>query len=101
MGEAAPTPHTMVPKLGRTEPWRWGRLDVGREEELCTGEVDWEPGTGWWICPKCGHVGAAPYFGHYPAKLPRPPRKYGSFLLLVGAALLGAVATIGALLKSR
>jgi hypothetical protein len=101
MGEAAPTPPTTFPKLAQHEPWRWGRVRVERNEDLCTGEVDWEPGTGWWLCKECGHVGSAPYFGHYPTRFHRPAPKFKHIALLAGAALLGVMMAIGSLLKRR
>jgi len=52
------------------EPWRRGRRDVDPREEMCPGELQWEPGTGWWLCQACGHIGCQPYHGHYQTLYP-------------------------------
>ena len=58
-----------VPFLQRLvdkEPWRRGfgrprnaldpTWEPGPRDALCDGEVDWEGGTRWWVCQKCGYV---------------------------------------------
>jgi len=68
----APTVTAYLPHLADYEPWRGGRSPIPESGEICTGELQWEPGTIWWLCSKCGRIGQAPHFGHRAAT---PPMK--------------------------
>ena len=67
-------------RLSELEPWRLGiglprnALDPiwvpGPGDMLCNGEVDWEGGTQWWVCTKCGYVGSAFTQKHKPVQHP-------------------------------
>jgi len=54
------------------EPWRLRQgqpaniLDPAwqSQEALCGGEVDWEGGSRWWFCTKCGYCGSATVTSH-------------------------------------
>ena len=60
---------SQLQRLSEQEPWRLGiglprnALDPtwtpGIGDNLCDGEVEWEAGTRWWVCMKCGYVGSA------------------------------------------
>lgn len=66
--------------LAQLEPWRLGKgqprnaLDPSWTpsvlNNLCDGEIDWEGGTGWWVCKKCGYVGSAYFNKHRPVESP-------------------------------
>ena len=66
--------------LSHVEPWRLGKgqplnaLDPtwvpSQQPELCRGQVQWEPGTNWWVCQACGYVGSSQTQLHYPAVHP-------------------------------
>jgi hypothetical protein len=66
--------------LSESEPWRLGiglprnALDPtwmpGPGDLLCDGQPDWEPGTRWWWCTKCGYVGNAFTQKHKPIQQP-------------------------------
>lgn len=55
--------------LVQLEPWRQGiglpmnaldpTWEPGPSNIPCDGEVDWEPGTRWWVCQDCGYIGSA------------------------------------------
>lgn len=59
-----------VEELVKKEPWRRGQgqpinaLDptwnIERSRE-CTGEIDYEAGTNWWWCKKCGYCNKLSY----------------------------------------
>lgn len=60
--------------LALLEPWRTGQgrpanaLDPtweGYESTMCNGQIQWEPGTPWWICTSCGHVSHWKHQQHY------------------------------------
>lgn len=67
-------------RLSEMEPWRLGiglprnALDPtwtpGKGDMLCDGEAEWEPGTSWWVCMKCGYVGSAYTTRHKPIQHP-------------------------------
>ena len=67
-------------RLSELEPWRLGiglprnALDPtwipGRGDLPCDGEVEWEAGTAWWVCTKCGYVGSAVTQTHTPIQHP-------------------------------
>jgi len=66
--------------LALQEPWRQGvgvptnALDPAWfpsvNDSLCLGEVDWEHGTRWWYCKKCGRIGSIYLIEHKPAQNP-------------------------------
>lgn len=78
MGNAA-----NVQFIAQTEPWRCGQgMPVSSLDpiwahdsiEKCAGtinDVEWEPGTEWWWCRKCGKCSNAHYLGHYIVETPR------------------------------
>ena len=59
------------------EPWRVAQgeprniLDPTWQGEptFCDGKIDWEGGTTWWWCNKCGFCGCWNRTDHYPAQL--------------------------------
>jgi len=67
-------------ELAEQEPWRQGEglpvnaldptWEPGPRDLLCDGEVDWEPGTRWWVCQKCGFVGMSYTQRHRAAESP-------------------------------
>lgn len=65
-------------KLVTEEPWRAGLgeplgvFDPAWQQtpEACDGQVDWEAGTRWWACTKCGHIGRATVTYHIPVMHP-------------------------------
>ena len=58
---------TYVEQLVQKEPWRAGQgwlvnaLDptwLGVQDDIeCDGTVEWEKGSKWWYCTKCGYCG--------------------------------------------
>lgn len=60
--------------LALLEPWRMGQGRVnaldptwqGWEPLPCKGAIEWEPGTGWWMCQACGHVSCLKAIQHLP-----------------------------------
>ncbi len=66
--------------LATNEPWRQGvgtpsnALDPawspGPTDAQCDGDVDWEPGTHWWFCKKCGRVSSLNFLRHKPVQSP-------------------------------
>ena len=42
----------------------------GFNPPVCEGAIEWEPGTGWWICTECGYVGKSQSQIHYPVQPP-------------------------------
>ena len=55
-----------IRELVQREPWRagqvWeiGALDptwLGVTPPSCDGEIEWEKGSTWWTCTKCGYCG--------------------------------------------
>jgi len=97
MGEVAQSSSSELKEAAQTETWRYGRYPIPPAEQLCPGEPEWEPGTSWWMCPRCGHVGRAPYFGHYAAREPVPRRTekkgWGRVAMAV-APLIAALASL-------
>lgn len=67
-------------ELAEQEPWRQGAglpvnaldptWEPGPRDLLCGGEVEWEPGTRWWVCQKCGFVGSSCSQRHRSAESP-------------------------------
>ena len=99
MGETAPTRFSRLEALAQLEPWRYGRYPIPQAEALCPGRVEWEEGKGWWVCSRCGHVGRAPYFGHFAAQVragreERKERKGILRFVVAAAAMLAATLTV-------
>lgn len=71
---------SQLQELAAKEPWRRGyglpvnaldpTWEPGPRDLFCKGEVDWEAGTGWWVCQKCGYIGNATSQLHRPAEAP-------------------------------
>lgn len=71
---------SQLQQIVEQEPWRQGdgqprgaldpTWEPGPDDLLCGGDVEYEPGTKWWVCQDCGYIGSAYTQNHQRAQNP-------------------------------